>query len=66
MPTIISQSELVRRAATFVAEQRREHPERPLHDILDDAGMRFNLTPLDSASLLRLFDDAPFCDDAQA
>ncbi|MDE7066038.1 MAG: hypothetical protein K2O70_11350 [Desulfovibrionaceae bacterium] len=58
MPTIISQSELVRRAAAFVAEQRREHPERPLHDILDDAGMRFNLTPLDSASLLRLFDDS--------
>lgn len=55
MTTVISQSELVRRAAAFVAEERHEHPEKPLHAILDEAGMRFNLTPLDSEALQRLF-----------
>lgn len=57
MPTIISQSDLVRRAAAFIAEERREHPQRPLDAILDEAGMRFNLTPLDSESLRRLFEE---------
>lgn len=55
MTTVISQNELVRRAAAFVAEEHREHPEKALHTILDEAGMRFNLTPLDSEALLRLF-----------
>lgn len=61
MSTVIGQSDLVRRAAAFVADTRKTHPERSLHAILDEAGMRFNLTPLDSNHLLRLFtpsDDA--------
>ncbi len=66
MPTIISRNELVRRAAVYVAEQRREHPEHPLHTILDEAGMRFNLTPVDSAALLRLFESEHTCDPTQA
>lgn len=57
MATVVSQSELVRRAAAFVAEERAAKPDRPLMDILDEAGMRFNLTPLDAESLRRLFSD---------
>ncbi len=55
MSTIVSQSELVKRAAVYVAEVLKEHPERDLHSIMDEAGMRFNLTPNDSEALLRLF-----------
>lgn len=60
MSTLISQSELVRRAAAYVAEEVKNNPQRNLHTILDEAGMRFNLTPLDAEALLRLFtkDDA--------
>lgn len=57
MSTIISQSELVRRAAAFVAETRKEHPKRSLHAILDEAGMRFNLSPMESEGLHRLFSE---------
>ncbi len=57
MSSIISHGELVRRAAAFVAETRKEHPARSLNSILDEAGMRFNLTPLDSENLHRLFAD---------
>lgn len=59
MTTLISPSDLVRKAAVFVAEERQAHPQRPLSDILDEAGMRFNLTPLDSAALQRVFSSTP-------
>ncbi|MBQ9406971.1 MAG: hypothetical protein IJU37_09605 [Desulfovibrio sp.] len=55
MATIVSQSELVRKAAAYLAEQRTLRPEVSLSTLLDEAGMRFNLTPLDAAALERLF-----------
>ena len=55
MSGIVSQGELIRRAAAFVAEERKDKPDRSLSSILDEAGMRFNLTPLDSQALERLF-----------
>ena len=66
MSTIISQNELVRRAAAFVAERLAEArpPEagegyRPsvkmMMAILDEAGMRFNLSPTDARALHDLF-----------
>jgi len=55
MSSILPPGELVRKAATFVAETRRADPARSLESILDEAGMRFNLTPLDSEALHRLF-----------
>ena len=67
MPTIMPKSELVRRAAAFVAECLAE--ERPagakpgehrpsearLAAILDEAGMRFNLSPAETIALQDLF-----------
>ena len=55
MATIVSQSELVRKAAEYINEQKSANPQKSLHDLLDEAGMRFNLTPLDAASLERIF-----------
>lgn len=54
MPTIITQNELFRRAVAYIGDQRRDHPEKSLHDVLDAAAMRFNLTPADYETLLRL------------
>lgn len=55
MSTIMPHSELVRKAATYLAERRAQEPGKSLAGLLDEAGMRFNLTPLDAASLERLF-----------
>ena len=55
MTTIMPQGELVRKAAAYLAEQRAQHPGKSLATLLDEAGMRFNLTPLDAAALERLF-----------
>ena len=51
MATIMPASELVRRAAAWLAEQRALYPEKSLAALLDEAGMRFNLNPLDAAAL---------------
>jgi hypothetical protein len=59
MSSILSSGELIRKAAAFVAATRKEDPSRSLASILDEAGMRFNLTPLDGEALYRLFADSP-------
>ena len=56
MATIISQSELLRRAVTYVNDARGDNPKRALASILDEAAMRFNLSPLDGEALHRLFE----------
>ena len=55
MSSIMPQGELVRKAAAYLAEQRAAHPGKSLATLLDEAGMRFNLTPLDAAAQERLF-----------
>lgn len=55
MTTIMPQSELVRRAAAYVAAGLAEKGWAGLYALLDDAAMRFNLTPLDQQALERLF-----------
>ncbi|MDD4701362.1 MAG: hypothetical protein PHI96_03995 [Desulfovibrio sp.] len=55
MTTIMPQSELVRKAAAYLAEELNKTPSKSLGTLLDEAGMRFNLTPLDAAALERLF-----------
>lgn len=58
MSQILPQGELVRRAAAYIAEERRDNPALPLFQIMDAAGMRFNLSPLESEALQALFSPA--------
>lgn len=55
MATIIAQSELLRRAVAYVSDEQQCHPDKSLAALLDEAAMRFNLSPLDSECLCRLF-----------
>lgn len=54
MPTIMPKSELVRKAIAFINDQLREDPQRNLHDLMNEAGMRFNLSPRDTMELEHL------------
>lgn len=54
MPTIMPNSELVRRAIAFINDQLREHPQKDLHELMNEAGMRFNLSPRDAMELEHL------------
>lgn len=55
MATIMPESELVRRAAAWICGQRETNPEKNAHVLLDEAGMRFNLSPKDQRMLADLF-----------
>lgn len=55
MSSLIPQNELVRKAAAFIAEERATSSGKDLAVLLDEAGMRFNLTPLDAQALERIF-----------
>ena len=50
-------NELVRRAFEWILSERSLHPSGTLRALLDEAGMRFNLTPKDDLALNRLLQD---------
>lgn len=54
MNTIMPQSELVKKALRFILEKKETHPCLSITDILDEAGMRFNLSPMEAMELERL------------
>ncbi|AGW11995.1 hypothetical protein [Megalodesulfovibrio gigas] len=61
MATLVSQSELVRRAIAHVSEHRGEAPDslagKELSALVEDACVRFNLSPLESEFLVKFFLD---------
>lgn len=58
--SIQPQGELLRRAIKWVSEERKEHPDKKHAILLDEACLRFNLTPKDAETLARYTkDDLP-------
>lgn len=47
-------SELFSRAFQWILTERAQEPHKKLANLVDEAGMRFNLTPNDSEVLLDL------------
>lgn len=64
MATVMQHEELVRRALRYMVERRRECPSVGVAELLDGAGVRFNLSPLDQEALEHLF--AQQADEARA
>ena len=54
MATVMQHEELIRRALAYIVERRRECPGTDTAELLDSAGARFNLSPLDQEALERL------------
>ena len=53
------QSELVRQAVTWIDDELQKAPCKGLEAVVDDAAMRFNLSPRDVDFLLRFFQENP-------
>ena len=53
MATVMPQSELLRKAVSFISEERESG--KALHALIDEACMRFNLSPKDSRYLMDFF-----------
>lgn len=61
MPTIMPHSELLTRAVKWINESLKDAPDQKIAKLIDEACMRFNLSPMDNEALIRLFssDEAP-------
>ena len=56
MATVMQHEELVRRALAYIVERRRKCPGTDTAELLDSAGARFNLSPLDQEALAHLLE----------
>ncbi len=56
MNTIVPESELLRKAIAFIIEEKTYDATKSVEELIDEASMRFNLSPLESASLARILE----------
>ena len=52
--SITPEGENVRRAVKWICAEREDHPDMPLFKLIEQAGINFNLTPLEEDSLGRI------------
>lgn len=55
--SLLPEGETIRRAVTWISDERREHPERKLVELLEEASVRFDLSPAQEAWLYRTLVD---------
>jgi hypothetical protein len=51
---ILPKGEEIRKAVKWVSEIRREEPDKNLMKIIDEASLKFNLSPMEAEYLMRL------------
>ncbi|XPV77912.1 MAG: hypothetical protein ACNI27_08320 [Desulfovibrio sp.] len=56
MSTIMPQSELTKKAIKWICDEL-ENTDKPLKELIEHAGMQFNLSPLDMEFLKRFYED---------
>lgn len=61
MNTIMPQNELVKKALLFILEKKETQPHLSITVIIDEAGMRFNLSPMEAMELERLVAKSQTC-----
>jgi hypothetical protein len=59
MSTILPSGESLRKAVKWISEKREEPGGPPLYRIIEEACMKFNLSPTDHAFLERFFQKKP-------
>lgn len=55
--SIQPQGEEIRKAVKWVSEQRLDHPEKKLSGIIEQACLKFNLSPKDAEFLARCLNE---------
>ncbi|MEZ4524973.1 MAG: hypothetical protein R2941_03525 [Desulfobacterales bacterium] len=54
MTTIQPQGEDIRRAVKWISEERKDHPEKDLQKLIDQACTQFDLSPAEADYLIRV------------
>lgn len=52
---VLPPGDALRKAVRWIGERRKEEPDIPVFRLIDEAGRRFDLSPLDSEFLVRNF-----------
>lgn len=55
MTTIIPEGDAVKKAIRWIDQAKSDNPQKKLIALMDEAGMKFNLSPKDSDFLFRLY-----------
>lgn len=55
MTTIMPEGDGLKKAIAWIDEIKSEKPDQKLISLIDEAGMKFNLSPKDSDFLFRFF-----------
>jgi hypothetical protein len=54
MTTVQPKGENLRKAVKWISEERQTTPDRSYQSLIEEACLRFNLSPMDAQYLLRL------------
>jgi hypothetical protein len=55
MTTLMPHGEDIRKAVKWISEERQGSPEKILAKLVEEASVKFNLSPADYESLLKFF-----------
>ena len=57
MTTIQPDSELVRKAVKWISAEKIDNPDKSRLKLIEEAGIKFNLSPADAEALARLLNN---------
>jgi cellobiose-specific phosphotransferase system component IIA len=57
MTTIVHEGDAIRKAIEWIDHAKTDNPSKKILQLIDEAGMRFNLAPKDTDFLVRFFSD---------
>ena len=55
MPTVMPQGEEIRKAVKWISEERKYNPEAKPAKLIEEACLKFDLSPMDADYLLNFF-----------
>jgi hypothetical protein len=58
MTTIMPEGEEIRKAASWISEQRQDDPKKPLTQLIQEACLKFDLSPMEAEFLSRFVQEA--------
>ena len=57
MSSILPEGETLRRAIRWIDEQQKQHPDKKLNRLVQEATLKFDLSPRDSDFLWRFYEE---------
>ena len=55
MTTVLPEGEEIRKAVKWISDERQYGAEKPLVKLIEEAGLKFNLSPADQEYLINFF-----------